>query len=90
MTDGIWIRKNHGGRMEVKDVYWYHVVYSTINGQLGSVELGLLDELFVPADVREHIKKQNNFDFCVIVNWKRLEPNQISVETLAKFMEKNK
>ena len=73
--------------MDVNDIYWYHVVYST-GSQIGSVELGLKDDLFVPADIREYIEKANGFDFCALVNWKKLESNQISEDTLNKFLEK--
>lgn len=74
--------------MNTSDVYWYHVVYSNGNGAIGSVELGLIDDVFVPADIRDHIQKNQQLDYCCLVNWKKLQPHQISEETLNRFLEK--
>ena len=61
--------------------YHWHVVYrwwkDSGNDGMGSIEMTLDDDLFVPSDIRGLIMKYKDFDECVIINWKKLDQNQL-------------
>lgn len=62
------------------DSTYYFVSYSFTNDNksgTGSIEITIKDGgPFVPSEIAPWIKERNNFESCILVNWKQLEPNQ--------------
>jgi len=60
--------------------YW-HVVYFG-DGILGSIQLTIDNEVFIPREVREYLKDRNDLEKVVLINWIKLDKNQLSEEAL--------
>lgn len=70
----------------LEDLHWYFVSYS--NGKkIGSIEIGLKKDIFVPSEIKLYIEKQNSTNYCCIINWKKMKTEQLSTETKTNFIE---
>lgn len=64
----------------MKDKYHWYVAYNYSDGKgsgFGSIEITSDSDLFIPSEIREYIIKRNNFNFCVLINWKSIDSNQL-------------
>lgn len=70
----------------IDDLSWYFVCYSD-GESVCSIELGLFDDVFVPSEIKQHIQSKSNLDYCCLINWKKLDVNQVSTEVKAEFQK---
>ena len=68
----------------VEDLHWYFISFSD-GEKIGSIELGLASDVFVPSEIKKYIEMRNQIDYCSIINWKKINANQLSIDSMQEF-----